>query len=38
LLRKAVSLGFPYPDIYGDMAWEKLKDYPPFLQLIKPKG
>ncbi len=37
LLRKAVSLGYAYPDIYGDMAWEKLKDYPPFIQLIKPK-
>jgi len=38
LLRKAVGLGYTYPEIYGDMAWEKLKDYPPFIQFIKPKG
>jgi tRNA A-37 threonylcarbamoyl transferase component Bud32/tetratricopeptide (TPR) repeat protein len=38
LLRKAVSLGYPYPEIFGSMAWEKLKDYPPFIQLTKPKG
>jgi len=38
LLRKAVGLGYAYPEIFGDMAWEKLKDYPPFIQLTKPKG
>ena len=38
LLRQAVSLGYPYPSIHGSMCWERLKDYPPFIQLIKPKG
>jgi len=38
LLRKAVGLGYTYPEIFGDMAWERLRDYPPFLQIIKPKG
>jgi serine/threonine protein kinase len=37
LLRQAVNEGKLYPDVHGDMAWEKLKDYPPFITLMKPK-
>jgi tetratricopeptide (TPR) repeat protein/tRNA A-37 threonylcarbamoyl transferase component Bud32 len=38
LIRKAISQGYSYPDIHGEMALERLKDYPPYLQLMKPKG
>jgi serine/threonine protein kinase/tetratricopeptide (TPR) repeat protein len=38
LLQQAINEGFAYPDVHGSMAWERLKDYPPFVQLMKPKG
>ncbi len=37
LLRQAIGEGYPYPYAHGSMAWEKLKDYPPYVQLMKPK-
>jgi tetratricopeptide (TPR) repeat protein len=37
LLRQAIGEGFAYPDVHGDMAWEKFKDDPSFVTLMKPK-
>ena len=38
LLRQAISQGYTYPIVHYSMAWERLADYPPFIQLMKPKG
>jgi tetratricopeptide (TPR) repeat protein len=38
LLREAVSQGMYYSYLYLDMDLEPLRDYPPFKELIKPKG
>jgi tetratricopeptide (TPR) repeat protein len=38
LIREAISQGYAYPSIHGTMALERLKDYPPYIQLMKPKG
>ncbi len=38
LIRKAISQGYAYPSIHGAMALERLKDYPPYIQLMKPRG
>jgi len=38
LLRQAIGQGYTYPSVHGAMAWERLADYPPFIQLMKPKG
>jgi tetratricopeptide (TPR) repeat protein len=38
LIREAISQGYAYPGIHGHIALERLKDYPPYVQLMKPKG
>ena len=38
LIREAIRHGYVYPSIHRTMALERLKDYPPFIQLMKPKG
>jgi tetratricopeptide (TPR) repeat protein len=38
LLRDALAQGVGYPRLYDDMDLENLRDYPPFRELIKPKG
>ena len=39
LLRDAFSRGFPYtPSLHADLAFAALRDFPPFQELIKPKG
>jgi tRNA A-37 threonylcarbamoyl transferase component Bud32/tetratricopeptide (TPR) repeat protein/TolB-like protein len=38
LIREAIRQGYAYPNIHGAMALERLKDYPPYIQLMKPKG
>ena len=37
-LRDALAQGVSYGRLYGDMDLEPLLDYPPFKELIKPKG
>jgi hypothetical protein len=38
LLQEAVSQGREYRYLYEDMDLDPLRDYPPFKELIKPKG
>jgi len=38
LLREAIGQGFEYWWLYWDPDLESLRDYPPFKELIKPKG
>jgi hypothetical protein len=39
LLRAAFGEGYPYsPSLHTDLAFEALRDYPPFQGLMKPKG
>ena len=38
LLRLATKQGFRYPDIHPCEDFESLADYPPYIQLMKPKG
>jgi serine/threonine protein kinase/tetratricopeptide (TPR) repeat protein len=38
LLRQATKQGFTYPDIHPTEDFESLADFPPYIQLMKPKG
>jgi tetratricopeptide (TPR) repeat protein len=38
LIREALAKGQTVPSLHGVMAFECLRDYPPFKELIKPKG
>jgi hypothetical protein len=38
LLRQATKEGFAYPNIHPTEDFEPLADYPPYIQLVKPKG
>jgi serine/threonine protein kinase/tetratricopeptide (TPR) repeat protein len=39
LLRQAFAEGYPYgPDIHSDIDLESLRDYAPFVELLRPKG
>jgi tetratricopeptide (TPR) repeat protein len=38
LLRQATKEGFDYSDIHPTEDFESLADYPPYIQLMKPKG
>jgi len=38
LLRKSLAQGRSYSDLYPDMNLEPLWDFPPFKELIRPKG
>jgi hypothetical protein len=39
LLRKAFASGYVFsPDLQSDPDFEPLRDYPPFKELIRPKG
>jgi hypothetical protein len=38
LLRDALAQGVGYGQLYDDMDLERLHDYQPFKELIKPKG
>ncbi len=39
LLRDAFNQGFYIPSfVHGDMDLDSLRDYPPFQELVRPKG
>ena len=38
LLREALSQGYQYYYVHTDMDFESIRDYPPFIELIRPKG
>jgi len=38
LLREAISQGVSYWRLYADMDLDPLRDYPPFKELVRPKG
>jgi tetratricopeptide (TPR) repeat protein len=38
LLRQAIKQGYTYPSIHPTEDFESLADYPPYVQLMKPKG
>jgi len=38
LLRQATKEGYPYPNLHPCEDFECLADYPPYIQLMKPKG
>jgi serine/threonine protein kinase len=38
LLRQATKQGYTYPSIHATEDFESLADYPPYIQLMKPKG
>ncbi len=38
LLRESLSQGYSYFQTHFDMDFESLRDYPPFIELMKPKG
>jgi serine/threonine protein kinase/tetratricopeptide (TPR) repeat protein len=37
LLQKALEQGYEYWKLYGGAEWEPLRDYPPFIELMKPR-
>ena len=38
LLRESVSQGYPYSNLFDIIDFETLKDYPPYIEFIRPKG
>jgi len=38
LLRQAIKQGYSYPGIHPNEDFESLADYPPYVQMMKPKG